>query len=427
VQEPPLRAPSGKIAPRERPEERTVVERILLGQLGANGDCLYATILARQLRHDHPKAHITWAISSQCAGLLKNNPDIDEIWPIPIAGWEQHETMWRVFEREAMRSYVERSYDLLLLSQIWPNNFRNFDGTVRPSILRSYGRPITVPIENVIRLTPEEITRVERFVEEQRLRDFEHRILFECSSKSGQSFVTPELAQEVARRVYEILPAATVIFSTNIPMRLDDRRSRYAGALSLRETAHLTGECTLFVGAGSGGTVAASSTAARPLPMIQLLSAGTSVFASFAHDFEYFGIGGRPVLEMTNENPGVIGDCIATTCRQGIENAMPGFDGRIPVRFDYYFSQIDRCLLKSYRFLDAARSLTVTAERYGWTRELIDFGHAKIAPHLNLDYGWLFAPRRRAGDEFRARLADVAQRPADRPVQKGHGGRVGMP
>ena len=163
------------------------------------------------------------------------------------------------------------------------------------------------------------------------------------------------------------------------------------------------------------------------LPMIQLLSAGTSVFASFAHDFEYFGIGGRPVLEMTNEDPGVIADCIATTCRQGIENAMPGFDGRIPVRFDYYFSQIDRCLLKSYRFLDAARSLTVTAERYGWTRELIDFGHAKIAPHLNLDYGWLFAPRRRAGDEFRARLADVAQRPADRPVQKGHGGRVGMP
>jgi len=163
VQEPPLRAPSDGIAPRERPEERTVVERILLGQLGANGDCLYATILARQLRHDHPKAHITWAISSQCAGLLKNNPDIDEIWQIPIAGWEQHETIWRVFEREAMRSYVERSYDFVLLSQIWPNNFRNFDGTVRPSILRSYGRPITVPIENVIRLTPEEIAHVERF------------------------------------------------------------------------------------------------------------------------------------------------------------------------------------------------------------------------------------------------------------------------
>ena len=420
-----MRAPSDGIAPRERPEERTVVERILLGQLGANGDCLYATILARQLRRDHPKAHITWAISSQCAGLLKNNPDIDEIWQIPIAGWEQHETIWRVFEREAMRSYVERSYDFVLLSQIWPNNFRNFDGTVRPSILRSYGRPITVPIENVIRLTPEEIARVERFVEEQRLRDFEHRILFECSSKSGQSFVTPELAQEVARRVYEILPSATIVFSTNIPMRLDDERSRYAGTLSLRETAHLTHDCTLFVGAGSGSTVAATSTASRPLPMIQLLSAATSVFASFAHDFEYFGTPGRPVLEMTNQDAEDIADCIATTCRDGIQTAMSRFDGRIPVRFEYYFSLIDQCLLKKYRFLDAARSLASTAGRYGWTRELINFGATQIAPRLNLDCGWLFAPRRRAGDQFRSQLAQAARCPADRPVQKPHVGTVG--
>ena len=115
------------------------MERILLGQLGANGDCLYATILARQLRNDYPKAHISWAISSQCVDLLRNNPDIDEAWEIPVGGWDQHEAMWRVFEREASRGSIQRDYDLVLLSQIWPNNFQNFDGTVRPSILRSYG------------------------------------------------------------------------------------------------------------------------------------------------------------------------------------------------------------------------------------------------------------------------------------------------
>ena len=401
------------------------MERILLGQLGANGDCLYATILARQLRNDYPKAHISWAISSQCVDLLRNNPDIDEAWEIPVGGWDQHEAMWRVFEREASRGSIQRDYDLVLLSQIWPNNFQNFDGTVRPSILRSYGRPITVPIENVIRLTAAEIDHVEQFVKEHRLRDFEHRILFECSSKSGQSFVTPELAQEIARRVYEILPSATIVFSTNIPMRLDDERSRYAGTLSLRETAHLTHDCTLFVGAGSGSTVAATSTASRPLPMIQLLSAATSVFASFAHDFEYFGTPGRPVLEMTNQDAEDIADCIATTCRDGIQTAMSRFDGRIPVRFEYYFSLIDQCLLKKYRFLDAARSLASTAGRYGWTRELINFGATQIAPRLNLDCGWLFAPRRRAGDEFRSQLAQAARCPADRPVQKPHVGTVG--
>jgi hypothetical protein len=255
------------------------VERILLGQLGANGDCLYATILARQLRADHPAAHIVWAISSHCAGLLANNPHVDEVWEIPVTSWDQHEVMWRVFEREALRRYIQRDFDHVLLSQIWPNNFQNYDGTVRPSILRSYGRPITVPIENVINLSEEEIQRVETFVREHRLKEFEHKILFECSSKSGQSFVTPGLAQEVARHLYKSLPDAVVLFSTHLPMKIDDNRSLFAGSLSLREVAHLTQHCSLFVGAGSGNSGAASSTAAKPLPMIQLLSASTSVFA----------------------------------------------------------------------------------------------------------------------------------------------------
>jgi len=61
--------------------------------------------------------------------------------------------MWRLFEREATRRLVRHDFDHAYFSQIWPNNFQNFDGTIRPSILRSYGRPITVPIENVIHLT----------------------------------------------------------------------------------------------------------------------------------------------------------------------------------------------------------------------------------------------------------------------------------
>src|ERR1700674_6128868 len=194
--------------------------RLLLGQLGANGDCLYATILARQLRHDYPSAHITWAISSHCSGLLRNNPFVDEIWEVSIATWEQHEIMWRVFEREAMRRLLRRESDHLVLSQIWPSSFQNYHGTIRPSILRAYGRPITVPIENIICLTDQEEERVEKFVRDTGLMSFEHRILFECSSKSGQSFVTPELAQDVAEHVYAALPGAAILFCTNLPMTL---------------------------------------------------------------------------------------------------------------------------------------------------------------------------------------------------------------
>jgi len=393
------------------------MRKILLGQLGANGDCAYATILARQLRHDHPDAHLTWAVSSQCAGLLKNNPHIDEIWEIPISGWDQHDVMWRVFEREATRRYLRREFDEILLSQIWPNNFQNFDGTVRPSILRSFGRPITVPIENVIRLTDDEIEKVKAYVESNAVEGFEHRILFECSAKSGQSFVTPDLAQEIAQHVYTLLPNTTIMFSTHQPMELKDTRSRYAGGLSIREIAHLTHYATLFVGAGSGCTVIATSTAAKPLPFVLLLSPSTSVFASFAHDFEYFGINHPGIIEITNSDPVRIANCIARVCREGATPALMEFGGCVPISFDHYMTSIELCLLRQQRYLDAARSLLITARRYSWTGQLVQFGERRIAPYLEFDPTWFFAENRAFGDYFRTILAEAVRHPAREPVQ----------
>ncbi len=394
------------------------MKRVLLGQLSANGDCVYATILARQLRHDNPSARITWAVSTQCADLLKNNPDIDETWEIPVQGWNAHELIWRVFQREAVERYLRREFDEILLSQIWPDNARNYDGTVRPSILRSFGRPITVPIENVILVTDEEIETVAAFVQGSDLQSFEHRILFECSSRSGQSFVTPELAQDIAEKLYHCLPNATVIFTTNEPMTLRDQRSRYAGALSLREIAHLTHACSLFVGAGSGCTVLATSTAAKPLPFVLLLKADTSVFASFAHDFEYFGIDHPGVVELTDEDPERIASCISLVCREGTGPALGEFGGRISVTFDHYGQVLERNLLSQQRYLDAAWSLTTTANRYGWTEDLLRLGHERIAPGLCRDPSWFFAHNRRRGEEFRAALADAARSPAPEPRQK---------
>ncbi len=377
------------------------MRRILLGQLGANGDCLYATILARQIRHDHPDAHITWAISEQCAGLLRNNPHIDEIWKIDMPEWAGAELAWRVFEREAVRRMLRHEFDRVYLSQIWPNNFQYYDGTIRPSILRSYGAPITVPIENVIVLDREEQANVDDFVRQNALDAFEHRILFECSAKSGQSFVTPQLAQEIARHLYARLPSACVLFSTHLPMRLDHPNSRYVGVLSLRETAALTHHCTLFVGAGSGGTVAATSTAAaKCLPIVQLLSASTSVYASFAHDFEHFGLPSERIMEMTCEDPATIALAIATVCTEGIATAQTRHSMRIAVRFEHYCNLITHNLLSQDRYLDAAQSLLTTAGRYGWQRELREFGMLKLAPYLARDPDWIHAHRRRAADEF---------------------------
>ncbi|AWK90196.1 glycosyltransferase family 9 protein [Azospirillum thermophilum] len=374
--------------------------RILLGQLGANGDCLYTTILARQIRQDHPNAHITWAISSQCAPLLTNNPHIDEVWEIAVSDWSHHEMVWRIFEREATRRLLRHEFDHAFLSQIWPNNFQNFDGTIRPSILRSYGRPITVPIENVIVLTDEEEQRVEDFVRRTGLMNHEHRILFECSPKSGQSFVTPDLAQEVAALVYDRLPSASVVFSTHLPMALRHPQSYHGGELSLRESAALTRYCTLFVGAGSGGTVAATSTAAQPLPNIQLLSRSRSVFGCFSHDFAYWGLPHGHMLDMTDENPERIARCIVTASRDGIGAAQAAYGETIPVRFDYYAELIEMCLIRQNRILDAAQSALTTAGRYGWQPDLAAFARERIQPLLPQDPGWIFPHRRRIAERL---------------------------
>lgn len=394
-----------------------MAERILLGQLGAKGDSLYATILARQLRHDFPDAEITWAIFDQNSELLENNPHINNIWKVPLGDRSQTVMMWDVFENEALQRMIRREFDRLVFSQINPNNFQNYDGTIRSSMLRAYGAPITVPIENVIDLTDNEISRVEDFVHAQGLDKFQHRILFECTAQSGQSFVNTDIAQEIAAKLYERLPDVTVIFTTHLPMKLRDERSRYAGTLSLRETAHLTKHCTLFVGSGSGGTVAASSTSSKALPMLQLLKKSTSVYASFAHDFEYFGIKDRTILEMTDEDPARIADCFARVCLEGIDAVFGEFDSRIPVRFDHYFKSIEQNLLFRHRYLDGARSLMTTAQRYGWTKELIEFGLKRLIPNLRLDPSWLFLTARHAGEELKSQIADARKQPAEMPRQ----------
>ena len=380
------------------------MKRILLGQLGANGDCLYATIIARQLRNDEPDAEITWAISSQCAEVIKHNPHIDHIWTIDIPGWDQHDAMWRLFEAEAFRLYGRREFDDVYLSQIWPNNFHNYDGTIRSSLLRNFPRPITVPIENVVVLDDAERERTRSFVHDAGIMNKEHRIIFECSSKSGQSFITPDKSQDIAEFIYRLLPDAVVIFSTHLPMTLRHPRSCYAGTLSLREVAELTHYATMFVGCGSGCTVVASSSASKVLPMLQLLSASTSVYASFAHDFEYFGLTERSVLEITDENPETIAQCIAAVCKHGAAEAGRLFESRVPVAFDHFRAAVTAMLLKRNRIIDASRAVSITSERYGWTPELVRFARADIVDKLTLDPRWRFPSGRLAADRFKSQL-----------------------
>ena len=104
-------------------------KRILLGQLGSYGDCLYATSVAAQIKQDFPGCHLTWAIGSLYKDAVALNPFVDSVWEIPLEHPQNMPVAWRRFMEEAKRKHLQGEFDEMIFSQINPGNFRNYDGT----------------------------------------------------------------------------------------------------------------------------------------------------------------------------------------------------------------------------------------------------------------------------------------------------------
>lgn len=377
------------------------MKKILLGQLCSNGDCLYATTLARQIKEDFPGCHLVWAISSLTTEVIRNNPDVDEMLVVPMRHWGDMESVWNTFEREAMRLYAQGYYDEVFLTQISPANFHNFDGTVRPSIFRGYGRPITVPVENRIFLTDQEIEKVDRWFDQSPCRRSKYIAIMECSSKSGQSFMTPDLAIDVAERVLKDHDDMSIIISTHEDIKTDNSNIVSGADLTMRETARLTHHADLFIGCGSGLTVVATSTAAKPdIPNIQVLSPETAFYASFRHDFEFFGKNADHFLEMTRSDPSHLAAGINAVVDRGIEGARDQYDEQIQLDLSFYLVQIDLMLVRRGKYIAAAQSLTRTAERYGVQPSLKNFADRLVMPYLAQDVSRNFPNAPTAIDRF---------------------------
>ncbi|MBF0168526.1 MAG: hypothetical protein HQL45_12945 [Alphaproteobacteria bacterium] len=361
------------------------MKRFLIGQLCMNGDCLYATILARQIKHDNPGSHLTWAISSACRSMIDNNPDVDAVWEIPAYKRYEQEATWYLFESVALRRLLVGEFDRIYLPQLWPNNMHNFDGTIRPSMLRVYGAPITVPIQCVLNLRQEEIARVESFVREKELHSYRHRVLFESNSMSGQSFVDPSMAEFIAEMLVMQDPDCCVLMSSNESVKSSSKGIIDTSSLSIREIGALAHHVTLLVGSASGLTVVTQSTAGKRLPMIQLLAGDKSVFASFVHDHRYWGLPEHDMIELVDTPPSIVTRCIRSSMNDGIVAAKQQHHMEIDLRFDYYLSNMRENLLAKNRYVDAMHSLKITAARYGWLPDLLAIAIYNVIPGLLRD------------------------------------------
>lgn len=373
--------------------------KILLGQLGRNGDCLYATAIARQIKVDYPDCHLTWAVSSLCRRIVDHNPFVDAIWEVPLSGFGEMKHVWTSFEQEARNKKQSGEYDEIFLTQTHPGNFQNYDGTVRSSLFRGYPHPITVPVTPVVRLSTSEIEATQAFIASNNISDDDILILFECSSTSGQSFLTPKIALEVAKEVLTNNKKVKFILASRQRIETSHPNIFDGSVLGFREFAEITKYCTLVVGCSSGISWLATSDWAKPLPKVQVLSKRTNMYASMMHDARYFGLSTDLILEMQNCTTAQLAACVLCSIQDGFAVAKERFHTEIPVRFDFYMQQLQSELLSTNQLLKAAQSLLAALDRFKQIprseEELTTIINKMFFPYLRILWKYLDVNERR--------------------------------
>jgi len=302
--------------------------------------------------------------------IIDGNPDVDEVWEIPVRNHDEMLTAWGSFVERLRERQARHEYDHVFLTQIFPDNFGNYDGTVRASIFRGYPGPITVPVTPVIRLGAEEVAATARFVAEHRLKSYDRVILFECGAGSGQSFVDLAFAEHTAREIVVTIPGTAVVISSNIPFRSDDPRIIDGSSVPFRCNAELAKSCSLLIGCSSGISWLTTSDWAARLPMVQLLKRETSVYASFVHDHGRFGLPTDEIIEMTDCRPHHVADCVACIAEHGFAVARVRFHEQLELDFDFYMGVMTHVLRRS-GIGTVMRSFGTTLRRYGPRRRLL--------------------------------------------------------
>ncbi len=302
---------------------------ILLVQLFSNGDCLYATAVARQLKEDYPNCKLTWAIADFCKNIIANNPYVDEILVTNEVA-KNDIVAFRKYKKKVFAEKAAGKWDEVFVTTNMDTNLALYDGTIRGMILRAYPNPITVPLQPVLALTDTEKNNVELFAKNHALNNFKNVILWEYAPQSGQTELNFEMVMSVAKKITSNLSTCVILSSANKFQGTDSIID--ASTLSIRENAALTHYCSLLIGCSSGITWLTTCSAAKFLPMLQLLNANTIFINTPSVDFERYGIKHNGLIEMCNFSESIIYDCVQQILMNGFKFAEK-YNQHLPLQF----------------------------------------------------------------------------------------------
>ena len=337
------------------------LKRILLVQLYSNGDCLYATAVARQIKQDFPGCHLTWAIAGSCKNIISQNPYVDDV--LVTGEVPKNDVIaFRKLKRKVFREKKEGRWDEVFITHNMDDNQALYDGTIRGMIFRAYPRPVTVPIQPVLTLSDEEKQKVKQFAEKHSLQQFRNIILWEYAPQSGQSLLSFDFVVKVAERITQ-LPDTCVILSSATSFS-STAKIIDASILSVRENAELTHYCSLLIGCSSGITWLSTSSAAKQIPMLQLLDAQAYFRNAPSVDFNRYGISTKELIELVQFDEEKILQVVQAIIENGIGETKQKFNEQLPVQFNTTRKVVYN-LLCYLQFKAIAKHYRITTSIYG--------------------------------------------------------------
>lgn len=229
-----------------------------------------------------------------------------------------YEEGWIKFKQEALKRKTEGMYDELILSQLPSHNWSNFDGTIRSSILRGYGKPITVPVSPVIKLSAQEVDNVRKFSEKYNLKKFSQVILFECAPGSKQSSLNVEFALDAANKIVSKVSNVCFVLSTPHPISVNHSQIIDGSVLTFRENAELSKYCSLLIGCSSGITWLCTSDWAKKLNAIQIISSDFFPFPGVAYDLKLWGQDNNHIIEFYDNNKDTLPEILSLILNDNI-------------------------------------------------------------------------------------------------------------
>ncbi len=305
-------------------------KKILLVQLFSNGDCLYGTAVARQIKSDFPGCKLTWAIAGFCKNIIANNPYVDEILVTDEVAKNDAAAL-RQYKRKLQAELAAGVWDEVFVTTNMDTNLALYDGTIRGMILHAYPGKITVPLQPVLILADEEKDRVASFAAQHNLGVFKQVILWEYAPQSGQSVLNFEMVMAAAEKLTQNKEVCVILSSANTFTGTQNIID--ASGLSVRENAGLTHYCSLLIGCSSGITWLTTSSAAKFLPMLQLLNPYTVFINATSVDFKRYGIPHNGLIEMISFSADKIYECVSVILNEGFDNAK-GFNETLPLQFN---------------------------------------------------------------------------------------------